>query len=365
MWIVATVIVLVLCTAWHNATGIWRGLEVGGEPFWRTPWRLEIVFAVILGYVFACGGWIVRSVRRDLDALAPALAIEPSELAAERAGIGLFSPSALLVAGVGGVAAGIAVNSLVNAILPPGHAALEDRFWRFVRDVTIWTLSIRLIVVVIGSSQRVSQLSERVARIDLLDLRGLAPLARIGLRSALAFALAASMIAAMAGDELHASRDSRHDGDRGRRGSVHAPAARARRASRDPRREGRRAARGARGDRARAHRGARRRGSEAAEDAMRLGGLLAFEARIAGVGEWPFDVGTFVRFAAVPRAAARILDRGCARGVGGLARAGLTRGAVSQREEPETRESALRSPRSARGAHPVDRNVRTGSRCAV
>ena len=30
---------------------------------------------------------------------------------------------------------------------------------------------------------------------------------------------------------------------------------------------------------------------------MRLGGLLAFEARIAGVGEWPFDVGTFVRFA--------------------------------------------------------------------
>jgi hypothetical protein len=30
---------------------------------------------------------------------------------------------------------------------------------------------------------------------------------------------------------------------------------------------------------------------------MRLGSLLAYEARIAGVGEWPFDVGTFVRFA--------------------------------------------------------------------
>jgi hypothetical protein len=74
VWIVATLIVLVPCTAWHNVTGAWRGLEVGGEPFWRTPWRLEIVFAVM--YVFACGGWIVRSVRRDLDALAPALAIE-------------------------------------------------------------------------------------------------------------------------------------------------------------------------------------------------------------------------------------------------------------------------------------------------
>ena len=68
--------------------------------------------------------------------------------------------------------------------------------------MTIWTLSIRLMVVVIGSSQRVSRLSERTARIDLLDLRGLAPLVRIGLRSALAFALAASMIAAMGSDEL-------------------------------------------------------------------------------------------------------------------------------------------------------------------
>jgi hypothetical protein len=201
VWIIATMMVLVLCAAWHNATGIWSGLEVGGEPFWRTPWRLEIVFAVIFGYVFACGSWIVRCVQRDLDALAPVLAIGPSELAAERAGIGLFSPSALLVACVGGVAAGIAVNLLVNAMLPPGSPALEDRLWRFVRDVLIWTLSVRLIVVVIGSSQRVSQLSERVARIDLLDLRGLAPLARIGLRSALAFALAASMIAAMAVDE--------------------------------------------------------------------------------------------------------------------------------------------------------------------
>jgi hypothetical protein len=29
---------------------------------------------------------------------------------------------------------------------------------------------------------------------------------------------------------------------------------------------------------------------------MRLSGLLAFEARIAGVGEWPFDVETLVWF---------------------------------------------------------------------
>jgi hypothetical protein len=39
-------------------------------------------------------------------------------------------------------------------------------------------------------------------------------------------------------------------------------------------------------------------GMPAPEEAAPLGGLLAYEARIAGVSEWPFDVGTFVRFAA-------------------------------------------------------------------
>ena len=297
VWIVATLIVLVLCTAWHNATGIWSGLEVDGEPFWRTPWRLEIVFAVILGYVFTCGGWIVRCVRRDLDALAPALAIEPSELAAERAGIGLFSPSALLVACAGGIAAGVTINAAVNAILPPGSAALEDRFWRFVRDVTIWTLAIRLIVVVIGSSLRVSQLSERAARIDLLDLRGLAPLARIGLRSALAFALAASMIAAMASDELTLPVTLL---------TVVIVAVVGAFTLLLPVRGAHRAIRAAKDADLLAVReaiactrtSALLAGVESAEAAMRLGGLLAFEARIAGVGEWPFDVGTFVRFLA-------------------------------------------------------------------
>ena len=302
VWIVATLIVLVLCTAWHNATGAWRGLAVDGEPFWRTPWRLEIVFAVILGYVFACGGWIVRGVRRDLDALAPVLAIEPSELAAERAGIGLFSPFALLVAAAGGVAAGIVVHWLVNALLPPGHSALDDRIWRFVRDVTIWTLSIRLLVVVVGSSQRVSRLSERVARIDLLDLRGLAPLARIGLRSALAFALAASMIAAMASDELTLPATLITMAIVGAVGAfslllpvrgVH----RTIRAAKDAELIAVRAAI------ARGRRAALAGDATAAQEAARLGDLLAFEARIARVGEWPFDLGTFVRlsvFLALP-----------------------------------------------------------------
>jgi hypothetical protein len=275
-------------------TGGWRGLEVGGAPFWRTPWRLEIVFALILGYVFACGSWIVRSVRRDLDALAPALTVEPSELAAERAGIGLFSPTALLVASAGGVAAGVAMNAVVNAILPPGSVALEDRLWRFVRDVAIWTLAIRLVVVVIGSSLRVSRLSERAARIDLLDLRGLAPLARIGLRSALAFALAASMIVAMVGDEQTLSVTLVTVAIVGAVGALTLlltvrGAHRAIRAAKDAELHAVRAA-------IARTRASARVGS--AEDATRLGGLLAFEARIAGVNEWPFDVGTFVRFVA-------------------------------------------------------------------
>lgn len=297
VWIVATLIVLALCTVWHNVTGAWRGLEVSGEPFWWTSWRIEVVFAAILGYVFACGGWIVRSVRRDLDALAPALAIEPSELAAERAGIGLFSRPTLLVACAGGVAVGIAVHSLVNAILPPGSGPLEDRVWRLVRDVTTWALAMRLIVVVIGSSQRVSRLSERAARIDLLDLRGLAPLARIGLRSSFVFALATSMIAAMASDGLTLPVTLL---------TMVIVAALGAFALLVPVRGVHRAIRAAKDSHLLAVREAIARtrtqalggGVESAEAAARLGGLLALEARITGVGEWPFDVGTFVRFVA-------------------------------------------------------------------
>jgi hypothetical protein len=295
-WIVATLLYLLFCTAWHNAAGTWRGLEVGGRPFWQTPWRLEIVFAVIFGYVVACGRWIVSAVRRDFDALAPALTIGPSELAAQRARIGLFSRSSLLLACAGGVAVGVGINLLVNSILPPGHAALEVRYWRLVRDVLVWVLSIRLILVVIGSSQRASQLSERVARIDLLDLRGLAPLARIGLRSALAFALAASLIAGMADDELTLPVTLLSMAVVGALGAlaVLLPVRGAHRAIRAAKNAELIAVRSAI---ASARSQALLGGTEAAEASMRLSGLLAFEARIAGVVEWPFNVGTFVRFA--------------------------------------------------------------------
>ncbi len=295
VWIAVSLIVLAICTVWHNVTGPWRGLEVDGVPVWQTPWRLEIVFAVIFGYVIACGSWIVRSVRRDLDALAPALSIDPAELAAERADIGNFTPSTLLAASAGGVAAGITINAAVNAVLPAGSAALADWPWRLVRDVAIWLLAIRLVVVVIGISLRVSRLSERAARVNLLDLRGLAPLARVGLRSALVFALAASMIVAMAGDEQTIAVTLATVAIVGAVGALTVllpvrGAHRAIRAAKDAELLAVRAAI------ARTRDAALAGGAVSADDAAKLGGLLAFEARIAGVSEWPFDVGTFVRF---------------------------------------------------------------------
>jgi len=297
VWVAATLIFLVLCTAWHNATGAWRGFTVDGEPFWRTPWRLEIVFAVILGYVLACGEWIVRSAQRDLDATAPALAIPPSELATERAGLGLFSPLVLLVATLGGAAAGIVVHSLVNTLLPPGHSALDDRAWRLLRDVAIWIFSARLVVAMVAASRRVSKLSEGTARIDLLDLRAFAPLARIGLRNALAFALAASLIAAMTSDEIALPVTLATVALVAAVGAftVVLPVLGVHRAIRAAKEAELRSVRAAI-DRARG--AALAPGATRAEDegASRLGGVLALEARIAGASEWPFDVGTFARF---------------------------------------------------------------------
>jgi hypothetical protein len=163
--------------------------------------------------------------------------------------------------------------------------------------LAIWTLAIRLIVVVIASSLRVSRLSERAARIDLLDLRGLAPLARIGLRSALAFALAASMIVAMAGDEQTVPVTLATVGIVGAVGALTLllPVRGAHRAIRAAKNSELLAIRAAI---ARTRTAALALGAGAAEEATRLGGLLALEARIAEVNEWPFDVGTLVRFVA-------------------------------------------------------------------
>jgi hypothetical protein len=143
----------------------------------------------------------------------------------------------------------------------------------------------------------VSQLSERAAHIDLFDLRGLAPLARIGLRSALAFALAASMIAAMADDGSTLSVTLLSMAIVGAVGAfaVLLPVRGAHRAIRAAKNAELLAVRAAI---ARARGAAILGGTETAEDAMRLSGLLALEARIAGVGEWPFDIGTIVRFIA-------------------------------------------------------------------
>jgi hypothetical protein len=163
--------------------------------------------------------------------------------------------------------------------------------------VVIWTLAVRLIAVVIGSSLRVSRLSERAARIDLLDSRGLAPLTRIGLRSALAFALAASMIVAMAGDAQTLAVTFVTVAIVGAVGALALllpvrGAHRAIRAAKDRELLAVRAAIVRARDAALAGR------PEAADAATRLGGLLALEARIADVDEWPFDVGTLVRFVA-------------------------------------------------------------------
>jgi hypothetical protein len=233
-------------------------------------------------------------VRRDLDALGPMLALMPSELADERSRVGSFSASTLVVATLVGLALGVTIHSLINAMLPNDHSALDDRFWRVIRDVAVWILSIRLIVVIIGSSWRASQLTERAARIDLFDLRGLAPLVRIGLRNALAFALAVSMVAAMSGDELTLQVTLL---------TIAIVAVVGVFALLLPVRGARRAIRAAKDAELLAVRSAIRRArtaaidanAETSKDAMLLGGLLSLEARLAAVVEWPFDLGTFVR----------------------------------------------------------------------
>jgi hypothetical protein len=119
---------------------------------------------------------------------------------------------------------------------------------------------------------------------------------RIGLRSALAFALAASLIAAMGSDELTLPVTLVTMALVGGVGAftILLPVRGVHRAIRAAKDVELLAVRGAI---ARARAAAVGGDAATAEDAMRLGSLLAYEARIAGVAEWPFNIGTFVRFA--------------------------------------------------------------------
>lgn len=148
--------------------------------------RITLVMILIIAYCPAAFADGARSTRHTFTALAPHLDAPPETIAALRTQAGRFDPVHLRFAGWLGIALAIAVPFWIDR--DPGAWLI----WRYAPEAVaerillppLGWLSGRFIYSVAAESRRLSRVGELV-RVDLLDLRPLAPLTRQGLRFAL------------------------------------------------------------------------------------------------------------------------------------------------------------------------------------
>lgn len=148
--------------------------------------RITLVMILIIAYLLAAFADGVRSTRATFDALASHLQAAPETIAALRAQAGRFDPFRLRLAGWVGVAFAIAIPFWIDRDPRAWwiwHYAPEAVAERFLLPPLGWFAG-RFIYSVAAESRRLSRVGELV-RVDLLDLRPLAPLTRQGLRFAL------------------------------------------------------------------------------------------------------------------------------------------------------------------------------------
>ncbi len=278
--------------AWTGLAGMW-GLSGFGGQVW-----FDLLQAVMMGYAPAASAISLRGALRDLEDLRGALELSAVEFESERQALTRFRPGPLLIAAVIGATVGLALP-FYPAGWPGGvRPELGDPIftWALVRSVLMLGLYAWTIYFEVEIARRFSRIGERLARVDLLDLTPLRPFARRGLRSvllwvvlsvllsllllapwssdpaigflALVFVLAAALlllpawgihrrILAAKQAELGRVRETL----RVRRSGLLEPA-----------------------------------GAGAAPPGH-FADLLAYEARVASIPTWPFDISTLVRFA--------------------------------------------------------------------
>jgi hypothetical protein len=163
----------------------------------RGDFRVATVMIALIAYLPAAYVLAVSGTRRALDEIAPVLRCTPDEQAALRNRAGRFDPRALRRAGLCGIALALLVPLATNPLpetyslrtLPP-----EANVHRLLLPMLGW-LGARFVFAVISGSRRLSRVGREMVRVDLIDLRPLAPLARQGLRQALLCAGVLSILA--------------------------------------------------------------------------------------------------------------------------------------------------------------------------
>jgi hypothetical protein len=143
--------------------------------------------------------YALRGSQRDLRDLGPVLTESGARASREIDAVFEFHRGPLLVAGLVGLAVAVAV--IVDPTSwpegGPFDAPTPILVWALAKVVVFFWLIARSVYIEIAVARRLSRIGERWIRVDLLDLRPLAPFARHGLRSVLiwmGFALLVSLL---------------------------------------------------------------------------------------------------------------------------------------------------------------------------
>jgi len=262
----------------------WRR-GTGSAPVW-----FDVLQAALIGYGVAAPAWLRESARAAIRELRPVLD-EAGSAAAEAPRL-LDSPlAARMAVALAGMALGFVLASN-PASWPEGRPASSYYFWTLARAAAIAGLAFHAGLLAVHLALRLSGLGARVARVDLLDPREFAPLTRYGLRTVLLWmgysALFALMFLASFASISAAVALSATVALAVLALLLPVGGARARL----------RAAREAELARVRGSIRARSQGAAGgAHPALSLSDLLAYEARVRAVSSWPYDLGSWLRFA--------------------------------------------------------------------
>jgi hypothetical protein len=287
---------LVVTVAFGRLDGLFRD---DGQPIELREVRIGFVTSLTFGYAVAAYGWSVLGLRAQLERLRPLFAGSARALEEAHGQAGHISARAQRRCIVWGIVIGLAIPFLVDR--DPG-LYLQANYWHAENILNWLALPFTgLVAVVVYSlwedAWRLSRLADRVERLDLFEPRQIAPFGRQALRLALLTVLFPSIFAVLLLDRGFAELVLAL----GLVGAVLATTAFLvpvqgihRRLIQEKEAELARVRSAIRGDAAALGKSALRawRGRTSVAD------LLAYEARIETVREYPFDIPTLARFAA-------------------------------------------------------------------
>jgi hypothetical protein len=255
--------------------------------------RSAPINAVLVAYLLVAPFYLARWTRRNLADLQPML--RTPEAALDRDPTGPLASRRGKLAGMIGALAAAAFFLLPRV----GTEFLNPEYWIFehvwdngIAIVIGWLVG-RFLYTLVDDSIYVSRLASQLASIDLLDLGPVSPFARQGLRSALLAVILVSILATNLGNAVISAAAMAI--------AICSMLIVATLALVLPARGVHRRIQQAKRAKLAALRARIRAGDQAlverSSEPDRLPGLLALEARIQAVHEWPFDTSSLLRFA--------------------------------------------------------------------